>query len=74
MKKTYDDDYNINKRHAFLEIDLQKEKSNEERDYKLFYVYYKKAKELYEKEEQNDSEMQLLDDVYHQVEKGGWLE
>lgn len=74
MKKTYGDDYNINKRHAFLEIDLQKEKSNEERDYKLFYVYYKKAKELYEKEEQNDSEMQLLDDVYHQVEKGGWLE
>ena len=53
---------------------MQKEKSNEERDYKLFYVYYKKAKELYEKEEQNDSEMQLLDDVYHQVEKGGWLE
>lgn len=74
MKKTYGDDYNINKRHAFLEIDLQKEKSNEERDYKLFYVYYKKAKVLYEKEEQNDSEMQLLDDVYHQVEKGGWLE
>ena len=33
-----------------------------------------KCKELYEKEEQNDSEMQLLDDVYHQVEKGGWLE
>lgn len=74
MKKIYGDDYNINKRYAFLEIDLQKEKSKEERDYKLFYVYYKKAKDLYEKEEQNDSEMQLLDDVYHQVEKGGWLE
>lgn len=74
MEKTYGDDYNINKRYAFLEIDLQKEKTNEERDYELFYVYYENAKELYEKEEQNDSEMQLLDDVYHQVEKGGWLE
>ena len=31
MKKTYGDDYNINKRYAFLEIDLQKEKSNEKR-------------------------------------------
>ena len=50
----------------------------------IFGIYKKKdeaeaakdltIKELYEKEEQNDSEMQLLDDVYHQVEKGGWLE
>ena len=44
MKKTYGDDYNINKRYAFLEIDLQKEKSNEERDYESFYKYYKEAK------------------------------
>ena len=51
MKKTYGDDYNINKRYAFLEIDLQKEKSNEERDYESFYKYYKEAKKLYEKEE-----------------------
>lgn len=74
MKKTYGDDYNINKRYAFLEIDLQKEKSNEERDYESFYKYYKEAKKLYEKEEKNDSEMQLLDDVYRQVEEGGWLD
>lgn len=74
MKKTYGDDYNINKRYAFLEIDLQKEKSNEERDYASFYTYYKEAKKLYEKEEKNDSEMQLLDDVYHQAQEGGWLE
>ena len=26
------------------------------------------------KEEKNDTEMQLLDDVYHQVEEGGWLD
>ena len=74
MKKTYGDDYNINNRYAFLEIDLQKEKSNEERDYASFYTYYKEAKKLYEKEEKNDSEMQLLDDVYHQAQEGGWLE
>lgn len=74
MKKIYGDDYNINKRYAFLEIDLQKEKSNEERDYASFYTYYKEAKKLYEKEEKNDSEMQLLDDVYHQAQEGGWLE
>ena len=47
MKKTYGDDYNINKRYAFLEIDLQKEKSNEERDYESFYKYYKEAKKQY---------------------------
>ena len=34
----------------------------------------KKQKKLYEKEEKNDSEMQLLDDVYRQVEEGGWLD
>ena len=26
------------------------------------------------KEEKNDTEMQLLDDVYYQVEEGGWLD
>ena len=30
--------------------------------------------ELYKKEGKNDTEMQLLDDVYHQVEEGGWLD
>ena len=44
------------------------------RKYELFHTYYKKAKELYKKEEKNDTEMQLLDDVYHQVEEGGWLD
>lgn len=74
MKKTYGEDYNIYKRYAFLEVDLQKTKSNENRDYSQFYTYYQKAKALYANEDQNDSEMQLLDNVYQQVEKGGWLE
>ena len=32
------------------------------------------TRRCYEKEEKNDSEMQLLDDVYRQVEEGGWLD
>lgn len=71
MQDKYGDDYNIYKRYAFLEIDRQELLSNRSRDYSMFAEYYEKAEELYEEEE--DSEMLLLEQVYQQVKAGGWL-
>lgn len=74
LEKKYGTDYNIYKRKAFLQVELQKEKANENRDYTLFKRYYDKAQSLYQKEsQQDDDEMQLLDTVYQQVLQGGWL-
>lgn len=74
MLKTYNEDYNIYKRYAFLEIDLQEAKDNSQRSYQQFEKYYLKAKELYQdSKSSNDTEMALLDSLYQQVERGGWL-
>ena len=37
--------------------------------------YYEEAKAMYSQQDvQDDAEMQLLDEVYGQVEAGGWLD
>lgn len=43
MKEQFGDDYNIEKRAAFLEIDKQEQKANKNRDYTAFAEYYEKA-------------------------------
>ena len=76
MITNYGDDYNIEKRFAFLEIDQQEMKANEERDYSAFLEYYEKAEKMYYdqlKNNDSDEEMQLLENVYQQVENGGWV-
>ena len=76
MITNYGDDYNIEKRFAFLEIDQQEMKANEERDYSAFLEYYEKAEKMYYdqlKNNDSDEEMQLLENVYQQVENGGWI-
>lgn len=75
MLETFGEDYNIYKRYAFLEIDLQELKKNENRNYIQFYDYYQKAKTLYSstQKNKNDPEMDLLDNVYQKVLAGGWL-
>lgn len=73
MEESYGEDYNIYKRHAFLEIDRQKKLKNDARNYKKFEEYYEQATELYEDEEETDIEMDLLNQLYEQAEKGGWL-
>lgn len=76
MEENFGLDYNICKRRAFREIDLQNEKENSRRDYTEFAGYYERAFRLYEEElEGNDSdaEMLLLGQVYQQVKAGGWL-
>ena len=42
MKEQFGDDYNIEKRAAFLEIDKQEQKANKNRDYTAFAEYYEK--------------------------------
>ncbi len=77
MESLYGDDYNIEKRRAFLEIDRQELKKNEDRDYTEFASLYQKAVQMYYEQLENndtDAEMQLLENVYQQVVNGGWLE
>ena len=73
MEESYGEDYNIYKRHAFLEIDRQKKLKNDARNYKKFEEYYEQATDLYEDEKEDDIEMDLLKQLYEQAEKGGWL-
>lgn len=77
MLKDYGEDYRIYMRYAFLEIDVQGLRENASRDYTKFAGYCEKAEELYQqqvKDNNTDEEMQLLEEVYRQVEEGGWLE
>ena len=77
MKDQYGDDYNIEKRFAYLEIDYQERKENRNRDYSKFAAYYDKAEKMYYdqlKNNQTDTEMQFLKNIYQQVRNGGWLE
>lgn len=76
MKEKYGIDYNYYKRCAFLEIDRQELKDNMDRDYESFAEYYRKAVQMYQeqlKDNDTDMEMELLDNVYMQVQSGGWL-
>lgn len=77
MLENYGEDYRIYMRYAFLEVDAQELKKNGQRDYSQFAEYYEKAEDLYHrqvKDNNADAQMQLLEDVYRQVEEGGWLE
>lgn len=77
MLSDYGEDYRIYMRYAFLEIDAQEQKENSRRDYTQFAEYWEKADELYKdqvKDNNTDAQMQLLEDVYRQVQEGGWLE
>lgn len=76
MQDLYGDDYNIYKRYAFMEINSQEQKNQENRNYSNFKHYYDKACLLYDAEvkgNSSDTEMILLDDAYQQLVSGGWL-
>lgn len=76
MEKNFGADYNIYKRYAFLEIDRQELKDNLQRDYSQFAKYYEQAMQMYaewQKDNDTDAEMGLLENAYQQVKAGGWL-
>ena len=62
------------KRLAFLEADKQQHLENENRNYKQMNEYYKSAKKLYEKQKNEDMEMQALELQMQDVIDGGWLD
>lgn len=70
------ENYIAYKRLAFLEVDKQNQKENADRKYEDFLQYYEKAKELSKDRvvKEQDVEMQLLDQLYQQIEEGGWLQ
>ena len=77
MQGKYPENYVTYVRLAYLEVEKQNRKANEERDYTAFDSYYQQAKEYYGKQVSGnvtDAEMQLLDNTWQQVSDGGWLE
>jgi len=77
MLSKFGEDYNIYKRLAYLEIEVQNLKENRSRDYSVFMDYYNKANELYDKEmrnNKNDIEMIRLGEIKAALVEGGWFE
>lgn len=76
MTELYGNDYNIQKRYAFMEISRQELNPPQSRDYSIFEDYYEKAMDMYNTEakgDKADQEMLLINDVYRQLRSGGWL-
>ncbi len=68
------ENYAFYKRKAFLEVDMQQQYDQSSRNYDAFLEYYTTAVQLYEKSNDNsDTEMLLLDNMYQQLVDGGWL-
>jgi len=76
MEDSYHDDYRVYKRKAFLELDIQKNLSDSEKDFSEFKELYDKASELYNQQNVNnafDSEMQILSESYNELVDKNWL-
>lgn len=76
MLAVYGEDYRTYKRLAFLEIDIQAAKDNQNRDYTCFLEYYRAAQRLFgdsNVQSDQDLEMSLLEQTYEQMKEGNWL-
>jgi len=74
MLELYPDNYVIYKRLAFLEVEIQAEKANADRDYHVFQENYNRAQELYRQNASaEDMEMLSLQQLYQDVKANGWL-
>ena len=74
MLDIYPDNYNIYKRKAFVELSVQSEKNNLDREYTTFREYYNQAMTLYkENGGVEDVEMMSLQQLYDDVVANGWL-
>ena len=77
MLDRFGDDYRIYADMAYMELSLQIQKDNSQRDYHSFEDAYLKADELYRAEgkmNQVDPEMENLSGLYGDVVSAGWLE
>lgn len=76
MREQFPNDYRVPMRQAFLEVDIQSYKSNEERDYYLTSAYYNEAEALYDeniKPGETDPEMQQLEEIIRQLKNNKWI-
>lgn len=76
MFDLYPGDYRTYKRAAFLEIAVQNERENSDRDYTGFRDYYLKAQEIYDSfsdSQKTDMEMIQLKQAYEDAVAGGWF-
>lgn len=66
-------DYRGHKLLAFLELDKQQNRPNDQRNYQNFQICYQNARMLYEKlETQEDGQMRLLEQMDQDLRRGGW--
>lgn len=77
MQEKFPEDYRIPMQKAFLIVEKENEKDIEDRDYSDFERAYKKAIELYDKRDkvsgEGDSQMEMLEGLYRDLEDGNWL-
>lgn len=70
----YPDNYNVYKRMAYVELDIQARTEKRDRDYHTFKEYYDRSMELYKENAKNeDMEMLSLQQLYEDVVFNGWL-
>ncbi|MDO4329639.1 MAG: protein kinase [Lachnospiraceae bacterium] len=73
LLEQYPRDYRGHKLLAFLELDKQEKRPNNQRNYQNFQICYENARSLYEKlETQEDGEMRLLEQIDQDLQRGGW--
>ncbi len=73
LASDYPDNYKVYKRLAFLEADRQQYLENSSRSYTQMKDYYDQAVSLYEKQDVQDMEMQMLDNMIRDLQNGGWF-
>lgn len=75
MEERYQDNYNVYKRKAFLELEVQKTKSEKERDFSKFKEFYEEAERLFKEQagDKQDPEMDLLRDDLQVLKDTHWL-
>ena len=73
MIEQYPENYAGYKRLAFLEADRQQTLPVEKRNYERTKEACEKAEELYEKQNLEDTEMQMLQNLLQDLKNNGWL-
>ena len=72
MAVDYPERYEVYKRLAYLEADVQQNRENLDRDYRKMQEYYEQALEMYTGKEQ-DLEMEMLDRMMQELKDRRWI-
>ena len=76
LAQKYPDNYKVPMKRAFLEVTLQAEKPQADRDYSGFVTCYELAQEIYsnvKRDGWSDPEMQVLENAYQELVDGHWI-